>query len=172
MDATEICIFWGDWQIQQWWSCMTKSEWSGWMQAIFSVAAIFSSLGIAVWLVHIERNRFRKHAMQNAALFAINVSGAMAGLLNCETPEAVQSIHAILEDTVALGQSIRTEELPLDVVMAVNGLRNISRQALNSLARKLDSETFEIQDVIKSFRFWGERTSIHTSVINSNLPKK
>nr|WP_314711386.1 hypothetical protein [uncultured Comamonas sp.] len=41
----EICLLWGDWQIQQWWSCMTKAEWLSLMQAI----SIIGAFGIAKW---------------------------------------------------------------------------------------------------------------------------
>lgn len=29
-----ICLFLGDWQIHQWWSCMSRSEWAAWVQAL------------------------------------------------------------------------------------------------------------------------------------------
>lgn len=37
--AVEYCLLWINW----WPLCMTKAEWSGWVQAIGSVAAIFAS---------------------------------------------------------------------------------------------------------------------------------
>lgn len=44
--AQEYCVlwFWTDW----WPMCMTKAEWSGWMQAVFSVAAICFSAHFAL----------------------------------------------------------------------------------------------------------------------------
>lgn len=50
--APEYCFLW----INHWATCMTKSEWSGWMQAVFSVAAIAAS---AVLLLA----QFRLHRM-------------------------------------------------------------------------------------------------------------
>ena len=41
--ADEYCFMWIDW----WVTCLTKAEWSGWMQAIFSVVAIFAAVLIA-----------------------------------------------------------------------------------------------------------------------------
>lgn len=40
----EYCLFWSDYW---WWMCMTKAEWSGWMQAVGSVAAIAITAFIA-----------------------------------------------------------------------------------------------------------------------------
>ena len=39
----EYCFLWIDW----WPMCMTKSEWSGWMQAVFSVLAILAAVLVA-----------------------------------------------------------------------------------------------------------------------------
>ena len=43
MPVQEYCFLWIDW----WPMCMTKAEWSGWMQAIGSVLAIFGAFIIA-----------------------------------------------------------------------------------------------------------------------------
>lgn len=37
----EICLLRGSWQIQQWWSCMNKSEWASWVQAFAVTVALF-----------------------------------------------------------------------------------------------------------------------------------
>lgn len=49
--AAEYCFLW----IQWWPMCMTKAEWSGWMQAIFSVGAILAS----IYIVQLQHNRER-----------------------------------------------------------------------------------------------------------------
>ncbi|RYE40801.1 MAG: hypothetical protein EOP24_39535 [Hyphomicrobiales bacterium] len=46
--AQEYCLKVLD---QQWWTCLTKAEWSGWMQAISSVAAIGIAAFCIVWQV-------------------------------------------------------------------------------------------------------------------------
>lgn len=43
----EYCFLWIDW----WATCMTKSEWSGWVQALGSIVAILASAGIVYWQV-------------------------------------------------------------------------------------------------------------------------
>lgn len=40
---------------QRWWSCMTKAEWSGWMQAVFSVVAIFAAAVFTWWQLRAPR---------------------------------------------------------------------------------------------------------------------
>jgi hypothetical protein len=49
VEVTEICLLWGDWQIQQWWSCMNRSEWASWVQAVGSILAICGAVFIAWW---------------------------------------------------------------------------------------------------------------------------
>ena len=44
---TEICLLWGNLQVQQWWSCMTKAEWAGWAQVLGAVLAIRGASKIA-----------------------------------------------------------------------------------------------------------------------------
>lgn len=48
--ADEFCLL----GIQHWSTCMTKSEWSGWMQAVFSVVAILASSYVAWRLFRAE----------------------------------------------------------------------------------------------------------------------
>lgn len=45
-EQLNICLLWGDWQIHQWWSCMTKAEWSGWMQFLGSILALIVAIGV------------------------------------------------------------------------------------------------------------------------------
>ncbi len=49
--AQEYCFLWIDW----WPMCMTKAEWSGWMQAIFSVLAILAAAFLTWWQLDVTR---------------------------------------------------------------------------------------------------------------------
>lgn len=46
-EINEICLLWGDWQIQKWWSCMEKNEWAAWAQFFGAVLAIYGASRIA-----------------------------------------------------------------------------------------------------------------------------
>jgi UDP-glucose 6-dehydrogenase len=56
----EICLFWGNWQIQQWWSCMTRSEWAAWAQALAVLFALF----IPAVMLKMKRINSLKHSLQ------------------------------------------------------------------------------------------------------------
>lgn len=52
MPTEEFCFL----GIERWFTCLSKAEWAAWMQAIFSVLAIFAATGIAA--------RQNRHAVQ------------------------------------------------------------------------------------------------------------
>ena len=57
----EYCLFWIDW----WPLCMTKSEWSGWMQAAGAVFAI-AMTGFAVHRAHVLQERHQQQISERA----------------------------------------------------------------------------------------------------------
>ncbi|WP_432731469.1 hypothetical protein [Variovorax sp. W6] len=72
--APDYCIFWihrwWPWA-DPWWACMQKGEWSAWVQAIFSVAAILAAIGIALW-----QRRTEQVAARATARATVMVVGA------------------------------------------------------------------------------------------------
>lgn len=50
--APEYCVLW----IQWWPLCMTKAEWSGWVQAIGSIAALVAGVLIVRWQLRRQKN--------------------------------------------------------------------------------------------------------------------
>lgn len=56
--AQEYCLFWLDW----WPMCMTKSEWSGWVQAFGSIFAIFAVFLLAYYQFAQQRRLAAKSA--------------------------------------------------------------------------------------------------------------
>jgi len=46
--ATEYCLLFCTW----WPFCMSKAEWSGWVQAVVSSIAIIVGAGVVIWQVH------------------------------------------------------------------------------------------------------------------------
>jgi hypothetical protein len=63
--AQEYCFLW----IDHWSMCMTKAEWSGWMQAIGSVVALL----IAIWIPWRER-KLKKIEDQKQAAFVADLA--------------------------------------------------------------------------------------------------
>lgn len=64
--AVEYCFLW----IKHWSFCMTKSEWSGWVQAIGSIAAIVFAVILPLWL---ERGGKRKEFLGHLRTIATDV---------------------------------------------------------------------------------------------------
>lgn len=80
--AQEYCLAWIQ---QEWWSCMTKAEWSGWMQAVFSVVAIVAALVTALLIHWLAGRREAGRALLIADQIALGVSRRVAVFLNSET---------------------------------------------------------------------------------------
>lgn len=80
MSAPEYCFLWIDW----WPLCMSKSEWSGWVQAIFSVIAILAAFAIS----EIQQSRHRKASDEQR--WEARLALTRACYLTCD--EAVQTI--------------------------------------------------------------------------------
>lgn len=51
--SQEYCLFWWDW----WPMCMTKAEWSGWMQAVGTFAAIVFAIALPFLQNKVQRAR-------------------------------------------------------------------------------------------------------------------
>lgn len=64
--SPEYCLLW----IDHWSSCMTKAEWSGWVQAYGSVAAIVFAVCLPLWL---ESRRIRKEYVGHLRTIATDV---------------------------------------------------------------------------------------------------
>lgn len=63
--AQEYCFLW----IDHWSTCMTKAEWSGWMQAVFSVAAILAAALLTRWqITHQQETAQRLAALRRLEL--------------------------------------------------------------------------------------------------------
>ncbi|MGN1057216.1 MAG: hypothetical protein ACI4QS_10945 [Comamonas sp.] len=45
-EIQEICLLWGDWQIQRWWSCMSRAEWAAWAQAFAVIGTLIFPFAI------------------------------------------------------------------------------------------------------------------------------
>lgn len=90
--AQEYCLFWWDW----WPMCMTKGEWSGWMQAIGSIVTV----GLAVYVPYAERRRERRQDIEKSLASAKLWFGR-----NKQTLDSLVTIVNILNDEVSKDKS-------------------------------------------------------------------
>lgn len=74
---TEYCFL----AVDHWSTCMSKAEWSGWMQAIFSVAAICAAIGIAWWQRRSEHRHEAERQLAAAFVAATAVMTRVAPLV-------------------------------------------------------------------------------------------
>lgn len=168
----EICLLWGDWRIQQWWSCMSKAEWAGWMQAIFSVIAILVSAFISMWIVQQDKNNKRLESLCGAVMLAENLYTATYRALNINSHKDFGSLIALFEDSVDQATSIRGEFLPMDARVALNGLRAIARMAYKSSAGTDVAVPPDGNKWNLDFQHWNKRSREHLKALLICLPEK
>lgn len=138
----EICLLWGDWQIQQWWSCMTKAEWSGWMQALGALAA----LAIAMWLSGSPMRAERRHALINARAFAQGFNECLIGLkigVSANNWGVVFFGRIAMSGIAQLGVAARIEHLSWQKSRSVISLRSYIAQ-LQEAVQKLENRQNEV----------------------------
>lgn len=75
MPVPEFCLSGSD----LWWLCMSKAEWSGWVQAVGSIAAILVGVGVVWWQLRAQRkaataDQVRRYRIIAGHLFAARVS--------------------------------------------------------------------------------------------------
>lgn len=106
----EICLLWGDWQIQQWWSCMTKAEWAGWMQFIGAITAVAVAFSIARYQFVIERRRDKRLAESLIVPFA----GALHAVKEKLPPNGTRSFWDMRLTRMLLESELkRSDSVPL-----------------------------------------------------------
>lgn len=79
--AQEICLRWVP---NDWWSCMTKGEWSGWMQAVGSLIGLMIAIGVPLYIQRRDRGAQKEIARMEAGIFAseflVNANKTLAAL--------------------------------------------------------------------------------------------
>lgn len=108
--AQEYCFLWIDW----WPMCMTKSEWSGWAQAIGTFAAIVFALAVPYFQNTYRRARTYLLASQCLAqLLAVCASLAYEIERGRGAKDALAGIKPQLDSLLATMSEVRIEELPM-----------------------------------------------------------
>lgn len=105
----EYCFLWIDW----WATCMTKAEWSGWMQAIGSAIALLIAVAIPYLQtrhVHVKNYEMAKQCLTHAlgVYFAIRTQSGLMG-------SGVAALHVsktTLDTLVASLREVKASDLP------------------------------------------------------------
>lgn len=109
----EICLLWGNWQIQQWWSCMTKTEWAGWLQFVGAVTAI----GVAFWIARHQISVERRRDARLAASLIMPFAGALQAVNQKLPPGGSRSLWDMRMTRMMLESELkRSDTVPLDVL--------------------------------------------------------
>ncbi|EZP56360.1 hypothetical protein [Delftia sp. RIT313] len=107
--------------------CMTKSEWSSWVQAIGSVIALI----VAIWISRAPIRIERKGAVVNARHFVISLIEATQGL-TCGVQSNKKGVIVLtsvaLNENIAAVRLIRPEVFPPDVMHAFVNLKLMAVQ--------------------------------------------
>lgn len=122
----EYCFLWIDWSA----TCMTKSEWSGWMQAVFSVVAILFSGYMVRYELNHQQLMVKKSAVSRIRTFIAFLSSyadRFVGISEFSELEMKRQ-SALLSEHVFLASSIPAELLDIEWIAALEGARSIAVQ--------------------------------------------
>jgi hypothetical protein len=111
--APEYCFLW----IESWATCMTRSEWSGWMQFF----GAFGALVVALWLPYLQARIGRANhfslavaclSHQLSVFDEIELFASRKG----DTRQALSHCRESIDSLTALYQEVRASELPSDAL--------------------------------------------------------
>lgn len=108
--AQEYCFFW----VQHWSMCMTKAEWSGWMQAIGTFAAILFAITLPFLQNKLQRARsfvMARHSL--AQLVGTYEAIQIAMRQGKNVREAIVASNANLESLFKAFDAVHVAELPV-----------------------------------------------------------
>lgn len=107
--AQEYCFLW----IDHWSTCMTKNEWSGWMQAFGVVFTVASGIWLLNRQLNVERKlqRNRAAALLNTFGGALNAVAAKLPANGTRSQWDIRMMRVLLESELK-----RSNEIPLQVL--------------------------------------------------------
>ena len=129
MPATEYCFLWIDW----WPLCMTKSEWSGWAQAIGAVLA----LAIAIAIPAKARLDARRDAKEAVLAFMARVTLALEDLRDvCMTTdwESFVTSRLLVQDAALAGDFLLSVPINGHIRAQALGMRASALQVFHQSA--------------------------------------
>ena len=126
--SQEYCLFWWDW----WPMCMTKAEWSGWMQAIGAVLAILGAFYLSSRQERSDLKRAQKSAVLRVKAFVAAVNAVAKSLNEFERLDEfyIYRQQAYLREMLSAGASISAEVLDAKWILAFESARLIATQLI------------------------------------------
>lgn len=119
--AQEYCFLWIDW----WATCMTKAEWSGWMQAAGAMLALTIAIGVPWWDQRRQRSERLKKAAHDADItirFHSELFETNEGMLRVAISHLPGNEHRMRPDAYR------------QVMQAVGALRAIDYEQIRTVA--------------------------------------
>lgn len=95
MPTPEYCLLWIDW----WPLCMTKGEWSGWMQAIGAAIAILAAAAIAAYQAGHAR-KLEDEKRTAAEIQRLNIVKALAVRCFTLASDVVKAVDDLSQQTI------------------------------------------------------------------------
>ena len=123
----EFCLFAIDW----WATCMTKAEWSGWVQAAGSIVAIFA----AYFLADQSYKRTKRDERDGALVLALEFGGAFLAVINGvlltfdkNGPLRILDLKHTLREAAEMGLEVRAGVLPSHLIPSMFHLKTMAKE--------------------------------------------
>lgn len=139
MPTPEYCLLWIDW----WPLCMTKSEWSGWAQAIGAVLA----LAIAIAIPAKARRDARRDAKEAVLAFMASATVALEALRDvCMVQDWDSFVAArhLVEDAALAGNFLLSVPLEWAIRVDAMTIRASALEAFHLSGRQTESGNWGI----------------------------
>lgn len=145
----EYCLFWLDW----WPLCMTKAEWSGWMQVIGAVSA----LGIAIALPYWQKRVADRESFSRARQCLLMQCGVIDELLKVATAsggkpsQALRHFLKLCANLAAMHDEVRLPHISLRQLANWRTSR-VTIDQLIELVERIRAESIEERNVVPALQ--------------------
>lgn len=126
--AQEYCFL----RIQHWSMCMTKAEWSGWMQVLGTIAAIFGAFYLSRLQEKNNLKRLRKTSALKIMVFVANISACAHAIKKAEKIDRfeIKRQQAVVREHLSVALNIQADLLESRWYLAFEKSRIIAAQLI------------------------------------------
>lgn len=147
---------------------MTKSEWSGWVQAIGSILAIWGAFRLSQRVVEREQRRALELVL-NFGGSLIAVVTAISKLWDERGPQSITLVAGNAKGAGELGSSVPLHQVPAPLIPVVFGLRTLADETLELIQGIEAHKEPPHRDYVVQLL---EHTQDQVSKLTPYLPKK